>query len=132
LKKYYKQYYKILTNIIKEAKKYTYNNQINKSTNKMKTAWNIIKMETNGHKRSTAMTNYHNSPEDFNNYFLTVSKNITKNIRFNNQNHNTYNSPNYYLSNQPGTVFPNISFKNTSAKEIENMKIPYGKRVLWL
>jgi hypothetical protein len=50
LKKYYKQCCKILANVIKEAKKYTYNNQINKSTNKIKTTWNIIKKETNRHK----------------------------------------------------------------------------------
>ena len=43
LKIYYKQYCKILTKVIKEAKKYTYNNQINKSTNKSKTTWNIKK-----------------------------------------------------------------------------------------
>ena len=78
LKKYYKQYCKILTKVIKEAKKYTYNNQINKSTNKGKTTWNIIKKETNRHKRSTTMTDYQNSPEAFNNYFLTVSENIIK------------------------------------------------------
>jgi hypothetical protein len=70
LKKYYKQYCKILANVIKETKMYTYNNQINKSTNKIKTTWNIIKTETNRHKRPTAMTNYHNSPEGFNNYFF--------------------------------------------------------------
>ena len=70
LKKHYKQYCKILTKVIKEAKKYTYNNQINKSTNKGKTTWNIIKKETNRHKRSTTMTDYQNSPEAFNNYFL--------------------------------------------------------------
>jgi capsular polysaccharide biosynthesis protein len=56
LKKYYKQYCKILANVIKEAKKYTYNNQINNSTNKIKTTWNIIKTETKRHKRSTATT----------------------------------------------------------------------------
>ncbi|MCL2320741.1 MAG: hypothetical protein FWC47_01390, partial [Oscillospiraceae bacterium] len=67
-----------------------------------------------------AMTNYHNSPEDFNNYFLTVSENIIKNIRLNKQ-HDTYNSPNYYLLNQPRRVFPNINFKNTPPKEIENI-----------
>jgi hypothetical protein len=32
LKRHYKQYCKILANVMKEAKKYTYNNQINKST----------------------------------------------------------------------------------------------------
>jgi hypothetical protein len=67
------------------------------------------------------MTDYHNSPEVSNNYFLTVSENIIKNIRSNKQNHNTYNNPNYYLSNQPHRVFPNIHFKNTSPKEIENI-----------
>jgi len=35
------------------------------------------------------MTNYHNSPEAFNNYFLTISENIIKNIRSNKQNHDT-------------------------------------------
>jgi hypothetical protein len=30
-------------------------------------------------------------------------------------------SPNYYLSNQPYGVFPNINFKNTSTKETENI-----------
>ena len=81
LKKHYKQYCKILTNVIKEAKRYTYNNQINKSNNKIKTTWNIIKKETNRHKRLKNLTNYNNTPEDFNNYFLTVSKNILKNIK---------------------------------------------------
>jgi hypothetical protein len=111
----------MLANVIKEAKKCTYNNQINKSANKIKTTWNIMKRETNRHKRLAAVTNYHNSPEAFNNYFLTTSVNIIENMRSNKQNHDTYNSPNYYLSNQPHRAFPNINFKNTSTKEIENI-----------
>jgi hypothetical protein len=87
LKKYYKQYCKILANVIKEANKYHYNNQIYKSTNKIKTTWNIIKKETNRYKRLTDLTDYHNSPEAFNNYFSTISENIIKNIRSNKQNH---------------------------------------------
>jgi hypothetical protein len=67
------------------------------------------------------MTDYHNSPEAFNNYFLTISENIIKNIRCNKQNHDTYNNPNYYLSNQQHRAFPNINFKNTSTKEIEKI-----------
>jgi hypothetical protein len=50
------------------------------------------------------MTNYHNSPEVFNNYFLTISENIIKSIRLNKQKHDTYNSPNYYLLNQPHSL----------------------------
>jgi hypothetical protein len=105
LKRHYKQYCKILANVIKEAKKYTYNNQINKSTNKIKTTWNIIKKETNRHKKLKSVTNYDNSPEAFNNYFLTVSENIIKNIRSNGQNYDTYNSSNYYALNQPHSLF---------------------------
>jgi hypothetical protein len=111
----------MLANVIKEAKKCTYNNKINKSTNKIKTTWNIIKKETNRHKRLKTVTNYHNSPEAFNNYFLTVSKNTIKNIRSNGQNYDTYSNANCYLLNQPHRVFYNINFKNTSTKEIENI-----------
>ena len=67
------------------------------------------------------MTNYRDSAEVFNKYFLTINENIIKNIRFNKQKHDAYNSPNYYLSNQPRRVFRNINFKNTSTKEIENI-----------
>ena len=123
LKKHYKQYCKILTNVIKEAKRHTYNNQINKSTNKIKTTWNIIKTITNRHTRSTAMTKYHSSPEVFNNYFLNVSENIISNIRINKQKHATYDSPNYYyyIMNQPHRNFPNINFKYISTREIVNI-----------
>jgi len=77
-KKHYKSYCRILTNVIREAKKQTYNDQINKSTNKIKTTWNIIKKETNKNKRLNDTTSYENTPEAFNNYFLTISDNITK------------------------------------------------------
>jgi hypothetical protein len=80
---------KILANVIKEAKKYTYNNQIKQSTNKIKTTWNIIKKETNRHTRLNTENDYYHSPEDFNNYFLTVSENIIKHIRSNGQNYDT-------------------------------------------
>jgi len=43
LKNYYKQYCRILTNVIREAKKSMYQNQIINSNSKIKTTWNIIK-----------------------------------------------------------------------------------------
>jgi len=121
LKKHYKNYCRILTNVITEAKKLTYNDQITKSTNKIKTTWDIIKKETNKNKRLNDTTNYENTPEAFNNYFLTISENITKNISSNGQINNTSNTPNYHSSYEPPKPFSNISFKNTSAKEIENI-----------
>ena len=45
-KLYYKQYCKILSKVIKEAKKLYYKDIITKYKNKMKTTWNIIHKET--------------------------------------------------------------------------------------
>jgi hypothetical protein len=55
--------------VIKEAKRSRYNNQVTNSANKVKTIWNIIKLETNRLKEHT-ITKYHNFPEAFNKYFL--------------------------------------------------------------
>jgi len=79
------------------------------------------KKETNKNKRLNDTTNYENTPEAFNNYFLTISENITKNISSNGHIHNTSNTPNYHSSNGPPRPFSNISLKNRSAKEIENI-----------
>jgi hypothetical protein len=45
LKSHYKMYCKILSNVIKEAKRINYNNQILASNNKIKTTWEIVKLE---------------------------------------------------------------------------------------
>ena len=46
LKDFYKRYCKILSRVIKEAKKYQYNKKILTSSNRIKTIWNIVKTET--------------------------------------------------------------------------------------
>jgi hypothetical protein len=45
LKQFYTKYCKILSNVIKEAKRHKYNELIMKSHNKVKTIWKIIKAE---------------------------------------------------------------------------------------
>ena len=45
LKVHYKSYCLILSKVIKAAKKLYYNNKISKSNNKIKTTWDIIKIE---------------------------------------------------------------------------------------
>ena len=87
LKNYYKQYCKTLASVIKEAKRYMYNNQIINSTNKTKTTWSIIRTETNRLKGPTTLTinSYQNSPEAFNKYFLSVTKNNTYDNRCDNK-----------------------------------------------
>jgi hypothetical protein len=45
-KNYYRHYCKILKNVTREAKKKHYNRQVLKSSNKIRTVWNIIKLVT--------------------------------------------------------------------------------------
>jgi hypothetical protein len=58
-----------------------YNNQVTNSANKMKTIWNIIKLETNKLKGHT-VSKYQNSPEALNRYFLSTSGKIIQGIRY--------------------------------------------------
>ena len=116
LKNYYKQYCKTLTSVIKEAKRYMYNNQIINSTNTMKTAWNIIKSETNRLKgpTNTTINNNQISPEAFNKYFLSITENIIHDIKCNNkQGYSIKKDPNYYLLTLFHKPFPTIKFRNT-------------------
>jgi hypothetical protein len=46
VKIYYKEYSKILTQVIREAKHIHYNKQISKSDNKVRTIWKIVKDKT--------------------------------------------------------------------------------------
>jgi len=104
--------------------RYMYNNRIINSTNKIKATWNIIKAETNRLKGPTNKTinNYQNSPEVFNKYFLSITKNIIHDIRCNNKHgYNINKNPNYYLLNLFHKPFPSIKFKNTSIKETEKI-----------
>ena len=45
--KHYKSYCKILSAVIKEAKKLNYADKIKKASNKNKTIWNIVNLESN-------------------------------------------------------------------------------------
>jgi hypothetical protein len=79
-----------LFKVIKAAKQLCYNNKISKSNNKIKTTWDIIKMETckNHTNKGTKLinidgkliTNQQSIANSFNNHFLTVADKITSNI----------------------------------------------------
>ena len=84
---YYKYYCKIVSKVIKEAKKLYYKEVITKSKNKMKTTWNIIHKDkgnpTNENNiKSLRIKNYivHNQiciANEFNDYFLNIAENIS-------------------------------------------------------
>jgi exonuclease III len=120
LKRYYKRYCKILASVIKEAKSSVYNNQVIKSTNKMKTTWNIIKTETNRSK-DHIRNKYYNSPEAYNKYFLSVAEKIIQGISINIKDSNTNIDPKCYLNKSFQNPFHNITVKNSSSKEVERI-----------
>jgi hypothetical protein len=75
LVRHYKKYCKILSDIIKLAKKHYYNKLITNSKNKVKTTWDIIKSLTNSKPSTTVITSVsregksHNNPQTIANMF---------------------------------------------------------------
>jgi len=79
---YYKTYCKILSKVIKMAKRHHFNNLIMRSKNKSKTMWNIVKTETNTWVpkdklpltiEGKSIKNYHDLAKVFNYYFSNVT-----------------------------------------------------------
>jgi len=128
---YYKKYCKILSAVIKEAKKLNYGDKIKKSFNKNKTIWDIVHLETNKTDNTERIDNLYldgNTISDcqeianvFNKYFLNITKSI--NSKQNEpSSHNPQNiTPLHYLMQSSKNPFPNINLKSTSTREIENI-----------
>ena len=86
LKHYYKSYCKILSKIIKEAKRQHYNKQILTSHNKTRTIWNIVKTETGRRIRKEEVSSLTINGEliqnqqvianSFNDYFLNIAEKL--------------------------------------------------------
>jgi hypothetical protein len=135
IKKYYKDYCKILTEVIKEAKKLYYDKQIINSNNKMKKTWDIITLEThrktnNGEIQSLKIedkyiTNQRSIAEVFNTYFLSIADNIknNKNQDHSKNKHNTINrdSSNQFMSQTHNVAYPHMKHKPTTTKEIDEI-----------
>jgi hypothetical protein len=80
----------------------------------MRTSWNIIKSETNRLKRSHI--NYKNSPDSFNDHFLSIDERIVQSIGHGDtESTNANKTPMYYTSKI------SHKFNNTSTKEIEKV-----------
>jgi hypothetical protein len=119
---FYKKYCKILTSVIKLAKKY--NNIISHSSNKSKTTWNIVKstlnIKPNVPSISTIRVNGNLSSnaqiiaEEFINYFVSAVQN--NHLLNDTSNHE---KPITYLSKAQS--FPLITLKYVSSKEIEDI-----------
>jgi hypothetical protein len=128
---YYKRYCKILSVVIREAKKLNYADKIKKSVNKNKTVWDIVNLETNktGNTEEintlkidgNTISDHQEIADAFNKYFLMVAKNI--NMKQNTlSSHNLDNTtPIYFLTQSFKHPFPNIKLKSVSTREIEKI-----------
>ena len=132
LKRYYKIYCKILTNVTKSAKKLYYIPLISNSNHEIKTTWNTTKSVT-GKKTHKAgieslniegkLTDNHHTITNFvNNYFLTIADKInTNHIILNSIAKSDRNNHLKYLSQSFMITFPKIKFNHTSTTGIENI-----------
>jgi hypothetical protein len=124
LRSYYKTYSKILSEVIKTAKKMHYHNLLSRSHNKVKTMWNLVKVEINKQNRNNVPPlNIEGSPANdyqelarvFNEYFINATNLAqTGNLKDNSsavENLNTvYNGP-----------FEQIDLTPVTAQEIKNI-----------
>jgi TRAP-type mannitol/chloroaromatic compound transport system substrate-binding protein len=98
LQKYYKDYCRILTTAINQAKRMIYKKQVSDSTNKITTTWNTINREVRKKARKDNIqilctegkntTNLNTTVEAFNNYFNRIADSIHNQIKKNGTNRN--------------------------------------------
>jgi hypothetical protein len=126
MKQYYKAYCKVLTNVIREAKRMTLNKRISKSNNKKKTARTIInemlhkQYYTQGIQKINIEGKYVSTQQNianaFNTYFSTIIDKINKenqeNIKYG--NHHTYR----YFDQNVEASYPPLAIKPFSTHEI--------------
>jgi hypothetical protein len=122
LKNRYKRYSKILSNVIKAAKKIYNDELISKSKNRIKTTWEIIKKETGKFKHhspiealrinNTMVNNSQVIAHNFNDYFSTVAGTIIDNIKKDDTDGRNDDTSHFsYLINNLNATFPNIIWK---------------------
>ena len=138
LMKYYKDYCKVLSKVILQAKKMHYENQIKNAQNKNKKTWELI------NKEITRKTNYGNIQavkignnnihdkqhiaEAFNTYYLSIVEDLIKNkiqphVDKNNVHNNYTNkdSSAYYFSQSTHKTYARIKYTPVTTMEIENI-----------
>ena len=130
-KTYYRRYCKILSVVIKEAKKLNYADKIKKSVNKNKTVWDIVNLETNktGNAEEintlkidgNTISDHQEIANAFNKYFLTVAENINMKQNAPSSQNLDNATPLHYLTQAFKHPFPSLNLRSVSTKEIEEI-----------
>jgi hypothetical protein len=123
LKRYYKTYCRILSEIIKTAKKIHYNKLITNYNDKVKTIWDIVKTETKKDISSLnidgkTVNDHQNIAKIFNSYFSTVTHRISVNNPTNTNTTPNVAHPLSYLYQVLTKPFPSIKLTPVSTQDI--------------
>jgi phosphopantetheine adenylyltransferase len=133
---YYKTYSKIVANVIKTAKRLTYDKHITKSKKKLKTTWQIINSETGRAVKYDAIQHLvtsnstghgkQNIAERVNDFFLTITDTITTKVNGNNdidKNSSNIDNRNFmtFLSQAYSRNYPHTISKPSTRQEIEKI-----------
>ena len=124
----------IFIHVIKEAKRWYYDNQLLDSTNKIKTTWKIVNLETHRKSSNAAVDSLnivgriiHNQQliaNTYNNYFLSKTDNINNDDDDDDNNNNNNNNNN----NTQNKYNPNTENNNRSLQSISHIyKSTYTK-----
>ena len=117
---YYKLYCKILNEVLNEAKRLSYSDKLTISHTKVKTTWNIIRLETGKQRENEDNIKSRKiNPHTFNKYFLTTAENTTYNIPA----QTTDNNRNYecYWDLTHRSPCPKIRFNNITTTKNEKI-----------
>jgi hypothetical protein len=129
-------HYKILQNIdsgYKKAKCMGYDKLILNSDNKIKTKWNIINKEPGSKNNSNniqaldvegkKIIDQHSIAKTFNEYFVTITENIRKQIRYTHMHvyNNDVDNCIQFINHAFDGQFPNMENKYAIIKEIEQI-----------
>jgi len=135
LDKYFKDYCRILSKVIKEVKKMEYDRRILNSTNKMRTSWNLINIERGKDMNNQIIQSINiggkttadrqTIADTFNKHFImildTINKNNIDNYYPAETNRNKQNVHCHTMANASQTSFPSMKFTCTTEKEINSI-----------
>jgi hypothetical protein len=130
-KRYYQVYCKIMSNVIKQARRIYYDNTIKKSSNKCKTTWDIIKMLSNNQQPQTDiqeliiniahLKDQQDTADAFKNYFSSIIDKISINNMNNKTDEDNFHTFHHYLEQNYSYPPPPLVIKTFSTKEITSI-----------
>jgi len=130
LASYYRYYYKILSMVIRKAKRMEHDKLILNSHIKVKSTWDITNKESGRNKKRSEMqslkvegrkiTDQQSIAENFNDYFVAFAENVNRQSENNliSDDNNSMDSHTHFMEQAFNKPYPSMECKCTTTKEI--------------